>query len=78
MLQAGQIIRYGPALYRVTYVNHCRAYIVPLAKRHVALPDGREFDAERGGVSIAPDSFVEIVTNLEVARDQLELRSRRT
>lgn len=73
MLQAGQIINYDNALYRVDYVNHCRARIVPLAKRHVTLTDGREFDAERAGVNISPEAVVPIVTDIERARAELEL-----
>ena len=71
MLQTGQIIRYGQALYRVDYVNTCRAYIVPLSKRE--LQDGVFGDGGGRGVSIAATSFVEIVTDLERARDEIEL-----
>lgn len=73
MLTAGQVIRYGDELWRVDYVNDCRARIVPLNKRHVHLNDGREFDADRNGVSISPNSFVEIVTDIEQARTKIEL-----
>lgn len=71
MLQQGQIIRYGQALYRVDYVNTCRAYIVPLSKRE--LQEGVFGDGGGRGVSIAATSFVEIVTDLERARDEMEL-----
>lgn len=72
-LKAGQIIRSGRQLYRVDMVNECRARIVPLAKRRVALPGGAEFEAERGCTSIAPTACVEIVTDLEAERDRIEL-----
>lgn len=73
MLIAGQIIRYGRALYRVEYVNDCRAKVVPLAKRHVELPDGREFDADRSGVNISPNSIVEVIEDLDRAKDEIAL-----
>ena len=73
MLKPGQVIRTGGALYRVDYVNTSRARIVPLAKRHVTLGDGREFDAERQGVNISPNAFVEVVDNIETARAAIEL-----
>lgn len=74
-LKPGQIIRYGPAFYQVEYVNECRALIVPLAKRKVELPDGKAFEAQRGGVNISPNSSVEIITDLDRARDQMELEA---
>lgn len=74
MLQAGQMVKLGAVLYRVEHVNASRAYIVPLAKRHVVLADGSEFDStDRKGVSISPDSLVEIVNDVARARDEVEL-----
>jgi hypothetical protein len=73
MLQAGQVIRLGAVLYRVEYVNACRARAIPLAKRHVVLKDGHEFDSEQRGVNISPDSLVEIVDDVERVRTEIEL-----
>lgn len=74
MLHQGQVVRYGTTLYRVDYVNECRARIVPLAKRHVVLDDGREFDAvERGGLNISPNSPLEVVDDVERAKTEMEL-----
>lgn len=72
-LRAGQIIKYDLGLWRVDYVNNSRARIIPLAKRHVLLKDGREFEAERGGVNISPRSFVELIENLDRAADEMQL-----
>lgn len=74
-LVAGQIIkRYGdPRLWRVEYANECRARVVPLSKQHVKMPDGREFDASYGAENIASSATVEIVDDVERARDELEL-----
>jgi hypothetical protein len=72
MLQAGQVIRYDDSLWRVDYANSCRARIVPLAKRTVSIDD-RTFESEGRGVNISPNSFVEIVTDIEAARTRLEL-----
>lgn len=73
MLHVNEVIRYGASLYRVDYVNECRARIVPLAKRHVILADGREFDAERGGVNISANSDVVMVDDPERALAAIEL-----
>lgn len=71
MLASGQIIRYGPALYRVEHVNLSRAYIVPLTKKQQNDPNA---DAGgRGGVSISPNSDVPIITDLQRALDEMEL-----
>ncbi len=70
-MKAGDVVKHAGSLWRVDYVNPCRARIVPLSKRHVVLADGREFDAERGGINISPDSPLEVVT--DVARTQLEI-----
>lgn len=72
-LKPGQVIRYGQALYRVQYVNECRARIVPLAKRA-----GHEFDGEAGGVSISPNSCVEIIIDLDRAKTEMELEATET
>lgn len=72
-LQAGQVVRYDNALWRVDYVNECRARIVPLAKRHVTLNDGREFDSEQRGVNISPNAEVPVVDNLDRAKIEIEL-----
>ncbi len=77
-LQAGQIVRYSQSLWRVDYVNECRARIIPLTKRHVVLLDDegnekRAFDSEQRGVNISPDSPLEVVTDIERAADEIEL-----
>lgn len=73
MLIVGQIIRYGPALYRVSYVNECRARIIPLTKKQLTK---KEWDDDgAGGVNIAANSYVEIITDLERAQDEMELAS---
>lgn len=72
-LRKGEIVRYGSSLWRVDYVNECRARIVPLAKRHVVLADGREFEAERGGVNISPNSLLEVVEDLERTKLEIEM-----
>ncbi len=72
-MKVGQVVRYGDALWRVDYINECRARIVPLAKRHVILADGREFDAERGGVNISPNSPLEVVEDIERTKLEIEL-----
>lgn len=74
LLQAGQTIRYDNELWRVDYVNDCRAQIRPLVfrKRGKPLEDGEMKDY--GGLSIAPDSFVEIITDLDRALTEKELR----
>lgn len=71
MLIAGQIIKYGPALYKVEHVNECRAYIVPLTKKQIEKLDGES--SNQRGVSIAANSYVQIITDLERARDEMEL-----
>lgn len=73
MLKSGQVVRYGNELYRVDMVNECRARIVPLSKRHVTLTNGREFDAERGGVNISPNSPLDLIDDIEAERDRIEL-----
>jgi hypothetical protein len=79
-LQIGQVVRYGNGLWRVDYVNECRARIVPLGKRHVVIldDDGQEvkaFDAERKGVNISPNSGLDVVTDVERVKDELELEA---
>lgn len=61
MLKTGQVVKMGAELWHVDYVNACRARLVPVAKRHVVLEDGREFDATRGAVNVSPDSQLEVV-----------------
>jgi hypothetical protein len=76
MLRAGQTVRYAQELWRVEYVNFSRAFIVPLRKRTVTIGD-REFEGERRGVSIAPNSILPVITNIEQARTELELEQAR-
>lgn len=71
-LQPGQIVRYDNALWRVDYVNECRARIVPLAKRHVTVGD-HEFESEARGVSISANAEVAIVDDVDTERTRLEL-----
>lgn len=71
-LKAGQVIRRGNELWRVAYVNDCRARIVPLSKKTVII-DGQSFEAARAGLDIAPHAWVEIVTDLDRARTEIEL-----
>ena len=73
MLEQGQVVRYQGALWRVHYVNACRAHIVPLAKRHVELPNGATFDTELRGVNISNDSCLDVVADPERAAQELEL-----
>ncbi len=78
-LQAGQVIRYGQALWRVDYVNEFRARIVPLTKRHVVIKDDdgdekRAFDSEQRGVNISPNSCLDVIIDVERAKDEIELR----
>lgn len=78
MLIIGQIVRYERALWRVDFVNDCRARIVPLTKRHVVLLDEeggvkRAFDSEVRGVNISPNSALDIVEDVERAKDEIEL-----
>lgn len=72
MLKLGQVVRYDKALWRVDYVNDCRARLVPLVKRHIEI-DGHAFEGEQRGVNVSPNSFLEVVEDLERARDELEL-----
>lgn len=67
VLSVGMVVRSGGELYRVQYVNACRALLIPLAKVHVVLPNGREFDASERGISISPRAAVEIVSQSEGA-----------
>ena len=60
-LRAGMVVRSGGEEYRVDYVNACRAFLIPMKKQHVVLPDGRTFEAERPGISVSPRAGVEIV-----------------
>ena len=73
-LTAGSVIKYGGALYRVDFVNACRARIVPLSNK-IASVDEFDVEAIKGvrGISISASSCVEVVTDLERARDQIEL-----
>ena len=71
-LHQGDIVRYASGLWRVDYVNECRARIIPLARRHVVVGD-REFDSEQRGVNISPNSPLPVITDLDRARDELEL-----
>lgn len=77
MLQAGQIVRYSQALWKVDYVNECRARLIPLIKRHIENGDSKvlNFDGEGRGVNISPNSELEIVTNIDRAKDELELHN---
>lgn len=60
MLQVGQVVKMPDrSLWRVDYVNSCRARVAPLG-------DG-------GPVNISPDSPLEVVTDIERAKDELEL-----
>lgn len=72
-LQSGQVIRYDNSLWRVDYVNECRARIIPLVKRHVTLADGREFESEQRGVNISANAEVALVDNIDAERTRLEL-----
>lgn len=74
LLQPGQTVKMANALWRVDYVNDCRARLIPLGKRHVLLEDGTEFDTEGRAVNVSPNSLLEVVDDLQRARDELELR----
>jgi hypothetical protein len=66
-LRPGQILRRNNELWRVLYVNECRARILPIDR------DDRQETNERYGRDIAPTSMVETVTDVERARDEIEL-----
>ena len=68
-LTPGTIIRYGGGLWRVEYVNVSRARICPLGKRATFDDDG----GNRPGVSIAPNSYVEEIDDVERAQAEMEL-----
>src|SRR5687767_2315624 len=74
-LQLGQVIRLADALYRVDFVNDCRARITPLMKRHVVLADGTEFDAQLRKLDISPNSVVQIVSDVERAKNEIALEA---
>lgn len=69
MLIKDQIIRYGPGLYRVEYVSSCRALIVPITRR--CAPG----ESPQGGISIAPNSCVDIIEDVERAKAEIELEA---
>lgn len=71
-LHAGQVVRYGDALWRVDYVNDCRARIVPLLKRHI-LEEGVDYSAEQRGVNVSPNSTLEVVTDIDRVKTEIEL-----
>lgn len=78
MLQLNQVVRYSGALWRVDFVNDCRARIVPLTKSHVEITDDegnivRSFDRMGRGINISPDSVLDIVDDPERASDEMEL-----
>lgn len=72
MLHAGQIVRYGPQLWRVDYVNECRARLLPLIKRDVANLNAEDKD-DRRGINVSPNSELPIVTNIDLAKDELDV-----
>ena len=73
-MTVGTIVRMPDrTLWRVDFVNACRARLIPLAKRHVILADGSEFDASRGAINISPDSPLEVITDVERAKDEQAL-----
>lgn len=77
-LELGQVVRYSGALWRVDFINDCRARIVPLTKQHVVIMDDegnpvRGFDRVGRGVNISPNSVLDIVRDPEQAAVELEL-----
>ena len=71
LLKPGQIVRYGSALYKVDFVNDCRARIVPLSKKQKDLAD--PVGLEKGGFSIGPTCVHLVVDDVERAMDEIEL-----
>jgi hypothetical protein len=61
-LLEGQVVRIAGSLWRVDYVNQCRARLVPLSRRN----------AERD-LNVSPNSALEVVTDLARASEELEL-----
>jgi len=60
-LQRRDLIRMlDGSLWRVEYVNECRAHIRAVNGRHVQIA-GRAFTARGGTLDISPHSFVEFV-----------------
>lgn len=64
-LRVGQRLRYDGRVWRVEYVNACRARIVPVDKQRVEYTtlDGKPVTFEAGGraVNISPTAGVELL-----------------
>lgn len=61
-LKVGELVRYEDRVWRVAWVNYCRAYLVPAEKDTITLADGRTFRATGSGVNVSPTSELERVT----------------
>lgn len=73
-LKGGQVVKYAGDLYRVDFINACRMRLVPLSKKQVALDDDGSPNSASRGISISAGACVEVVTDIERARDQIELQ----
>lgn len=72
-LKVGHLVRFEGHECRVTFVNDCRARLVPLARKAVKIEtlDGTQvaFERPQAGYNISPNSDLEIVGfDLEVAK----------
>lgn len=73
MLQTGQVVRIANVLWRVEYVNECRARVVPLMKRTTILDDGTEQATILSPHNISSHSIVQVVDDIEQARNEIDL-----
>lgn len=79
----GQIVKLNEQLYRVDYVNSCRAHITPIGKRYLEqqedVPDEETNEKTKPttirGLNISPNSTLTVVTDIERALDEIELRA---
>lgn len=60
MLKIGDVVRMADDLWRVEYVNECRARLVPVT-------------TNQKPVNISPNSPIEVVSNYERAADEIEI-----
>ena len=70
-LKAGQVVRIGSGLFKVDFINACRARVVPLGSRKVTRTDGSEFYLREQ--SISANAPLEIIDDIEAARAKIEL-----
>lgn len=73
-MRAGDYVRCQDGVWRVEYVNECRAYLRPVRGNKVTIRDDdgnviRDFTAKGRGISIGPTSLVEVLTDYDPAKD---------